>query len=719
MSVILSRRPFVRRNATPADDTRPSASLFARVIACLFAAVVAACTCADPGEGPPGIDSGPAPIADDDAYSGVYDEEELLVLPQEEGYPQLRFPRNQLVIRATEETDREQLLALLDDVDGTLIGQIPSLRIYQTKVGTTTEEELRQLLDEVSADERVDAVSYNFLLERAGPTDLDTCPVSPDNKRQFTEHTDPMDTLCELYTALEIAWGLRDAIEMRPVTIALIELGFMADGGEFDDVDISYVGPQGMVNNDVHGNAMTGLVCADNDGAGVNGVASALLGDKLHVVFSRPAGVDLHSWVLAMSRVVGSADVVVNAFYAAIDPSRVEQLDSVIADAQALSRMAMEGWPGVTFVNAAPNTGILLTQRNAFPAGARRDNMLTVGATRSYEPTRLPGTARGDLIDVSAPGEGIYVLTDDPAHIDYVDVGEASTSLAAAQVASAVALLKSVGGELSDRELRRYLLEYVGGEGLSGPIVVSGGGGVLVNYARSLLDLLFDLYGTNDWAYVMDTNEDGVADAPSSLAANLCVDFNFEVEDVGEFEFAPDADCFGQQQAISLSEDGSFLVVHVFGYDDGNSMWGTLTITPLAPEPELFQVDTLYDAGKTSEAFLLTFDAFTDRDGDCAPEFDAPGDVRVRSTALVGTFELTNCRVLERVATGEPKYLLVDLAVNAVVEALVEKPPDAHEMFTTTARGWLRSLTVRPLPPSGVFYPYIDDMCSDMDPVAD
>jgi hypothetical protein len=683
---------------------------FVWLIISLVPFALAACS---PGGGAGGGGTGGS-RAEDEAYSGGYDEEDLLAFVQDEGFPDLRFPKNQLIIKAAEATTRDQFLALLDQVGGTLIGEIPPLRSYQVQVNTTSKEELRQLYDSLETRGEVEEVTYNFILTPAGSPDFLTCPVMPDNKNMYPADADPMDALSDYYTALEIVSGMRDSISMSDVTIGLVEFGFQNAGGQFDETTIQYVlGEGGGVTNDNHGNAVTGLVCADNDGGGINGIASSFLWDKLVVAFARPRGLDIFSYAVAMAAVSASADIVLNAHFAMLGPTR-ERFSPIFVRARNLMTDAIANSPGVLFINAAPNVNTRLTEENAFPAGIRRDNTVTVGATSSESASRA-SSAYGALVDISAPGEGIFVLEGDGT-LRLVGPSENATSIAAPQVASAAALLKSVDRNLSNREVKSYLLEYVGGEGFSGPVAVSGEGGVLLNYARSLMDLLWDRYQDREWAFIMDNDENGVADGPSLLAQNLCGDFNLKVEGVGEFDVVPTADCFGQEQVFFLYANGSSMAVTLGGYDEDNYRWGMFTITTEVPIPGLFEVDTPYDIGDSADEVFAVFSAVTDRDGDCRPELGQAGDIFANASPVTGTFELTNCRVFERTADGEAKYLLVDIAINCVLDVYIQKFPDEFEEFAASAQGWIRSVVVYPLPPLATFDTYIDEMCSGQVP---
>jgi len=148
--------------------------------------------------------------------------------------------------------------------------------------------------------------------------------------------------------------------------------------------------------------------------------------------------------------------------------------------------------------------------------------------------------------------------------------------------------------------------------------------------------------------------------------------------------------------------------------DDGNSRWATLAFNSIGTTT--FAVDTPYDISPDGATFLMQVSSFTDRDGDCLADFSQPGDLKLRGKSIAGTFELSNRRVLERTANGKAKYLLVDLALSSTVDVGIEKWPGEFELLETPARGWVQSILVHPVPPTGTFVEVIDSQCSTVEP---
>jgi hypothetical protein len=678
----------------------------------------------------------------------------VLTVVQGDGYPDLQFPKNQLLIQTTDTTSRDQFLSLLDEIGGTLIGQIPSINTYQVRVSSKNKEELDQLKETFKGHSEIMRVAYNLIFTHAasfdvagtkttskdeldqlseafkrrsemlqldnncisahaGSLDFSTCPVMPDNKQMYPDHDDPFDTLCDYYTALEIVAGLRDSIPMSPVTIGLNAAGYNEANGQFDDIIIEIVGPdrdEPLVPSDLFGNAIAGIVCADNDGSLVNGIASSFLGDKLRVVIAPHRDDDGFSYISAMIVLSTNADIVLNTFFTSNDP------DTTVGDAdmdtvRLFISEAIEASPDVFFINLAP-PGIP-TDENTLPSGIRRDNTLTVGATLPEWPPKSHPDYYG-LIDTSAPGEGFYVVAPDYNSCNKIARAYNSSYFATAQVASAVALLKSVGGNhLTQRELKRYLLEYIGGEGYTGPVEVDGEGGVMLNYARSLTDLLWDMYQDTSWGpYIMDWNENEVHDDPYAIAKALCKEFNLEVEDIGTFTINdPPIDCY--DTSFILAEDGSSMLITLNGYDDDRKLGGGFSIATPTPVPSLFAVDTPYSIGGDFGQFLIRFSAHTDWETDCNPDFEKTGDFFFTGYPITGAIEFTNCRVAERTNSGEPKSLFVDMSISCMLNLLKQEYPLEVAEVTSFAQGWFRSLYVMPLQPLGTFDAYIDEMCSE------
>lgn len=638
---------------------------------------------------------------EDETYIGNYNPGDLITVVQEEGYPDIQFPRNQLLIQVAEGITRDQTLTIIDQIGGTLIGQIPTVGIYQVTVRTTSKEELDQIRDSLKVRSEITGVSYNLLCTQAG-IDFSRCPVMPDLRVVFEE--DNAFDLCNYYTALEIVAGLRDAISMSRVTIGLNEYGYNPSNGEFDDVTILNVSPDGVSLNpdDAHGNAIAGVICADNDGNinGINGIASSFLENKLEVVMSSPANDSVVAYMASMHQLALNADIVVNALYAG-----PFALDDDYNDGVSMCKSIIQLYPNVFFVNAAPNLNLAVTPANSLPAGIRSDNTITVSAASIEDPgERMEDAGWGYGVAISAPGQ--VPIIDSGGHFD-VGIG---TSFAAAQVASATALLKSVGrNHLSNSEIKQYLMPF-----LSTP--VEPGGGVLLDYSNSLVDLLWDMYQEQPWAVrVMDWNEDGICDPHSSIIARLCEEVNFEVEELDDFTVHPDVPCGNVTNAIFLNESGTNIVIDFWAHSE-DSNFALVNFNTVSYAERLFEQafkEHLTICSDDCDVWMQ-LRVCPDPERDCACNVQSATGVDYNGYADSGTLKITRCQVSERTPQGEPRSLFIDMYFDCTIQGMVQYYPDEPEFLTTDASGWIRSVTVRPLSPLGTFDEYIDELCSEI-----
>lgn len=633
---------------------------------------------------------------EDEVYSGDYREAELITITQEDGYPEIQFPKNQLIVKAADGVTREQLLEVLDEVGATLIGQIPSKGFYQLKVKATDKDTLDQIKTALKSQPEIEGVGYNPLCQQAGFDNR--CPVEPDNKLNLA--TDSFQH-SQYLTALEIVEGLRDVIPMSRVTVGLLERGYNdRTNPEFDDTLIFDVSePDAPLDRlCIHGNAMTGLICADNDGSGVNGIASSFLQEHLIVYMARPLNESLFAYQTAIDYLTDVADIIINTWFVSLSPASEEDF----SDLFDMYNDLIYGSPWSLFINAVPFENVLVTARNSLPVGILYDNTITVSAHNPDDPTtKLDGAGYGNLVEISANG---IVNTTSPSGSVMLNYGPC---YAAAQVASAAALLKSVGGNYLDvREVKQLLLESTFGGQLVQPSA-----GVLLSYSYPLADLLWEMYQNESWApHVMDWDGDDLHDTPDQMAESLCEETNVTVDEFGEFTIDPSTPCGTNPNAFVLYTDGSIINISFRG--TGDALYIGIMISTLDPFPGLFAINEPYALGE-DYPLNLGIHVCTDKNLDCIPDTD-PGDFQFTSTALMGTMEITSCQVSERNSQGKPTYLMVDIYFECLLDGYyqVYEPFTIKEM-SSMASGWIRRAIVKPLPPLGFFDDYIDEMCSE------
>ena len=100
----------------------------------------------------------------DAPYTSGYDPAKLVTIQQAEGYPDIQFPVNQLVVYTEEGMTRQEFLNLIDKMkDIKLIGQVPSIGFYQLEVKAQTTAELDQVMASLRAVEGIEGATYNLL----------------------------------------------------------------------------------------------------------------------------------------------------------------------------------------------------------------------------------------------------------------------------------------------------------------------------------------------------------------------------------------------------------------------------------------------------------------------------------------------------------------------------------------------------------------------------
>ena len=107
---------------------------------------------------------------------------------------------------------------------------------------------------------------------------------------------------------------------------------------------------------------------------------------------------------------------------------------------------------GALLVCAAGNSGRDVDVQPAYPASFDDPNVLSVGAT-AHDGSLTAGSNRGQSVDIAAPGEGIVSTARGDGY-----ERDSGTSMAAATVAGALALMSAAAPDLDAGELRDALL---------------------------------------------------------------------------------------------------------------------------------------------------------------------------------------------------------------------------------------------------------------------
>ncbi len=273
-------------------------------------------------------------------------------------------------------------------------------------------------------------------------------------------------------SAVVVRRRLRGHASGRGVTVALVDTGLDADHARIKSRILEAVDVTGKTfTPDLHGTLLAGIIAAEaSDDSGSGGIAP---GAQLLAVKAchpdAPRAMEAQCWSLALAKgmdlAIQKGARVINLAIAGPKDRLLPRLVDV-----AVSR-------GSFVVAAAGNDGP--AGLPAFPAAL--DNVAAATAVDAHE--RLyPRATRGSFVDLSAPG--VEILSTAPGGKYLVSSG---TSLAAAHVAGAAALLLELWPRLTPFELQSLLEETAKDLGLPGKDPLFGSG--LVDVCRAAAKL--------------------------------------------------------------------------------------------------------------------------------------------------------------------------------------------------------------------------------------
>jgi hypothetical protein len=442
------------------------------------------------------------------------DQRTYVTLPQPEKLipdGQAQIVVNQALVRVRDGITRAQVNELARDFHARVIGQLPAAHEYQLELPTATVEELLQSLARLEADAgRVQSASPNMQLPPSEAQALLPECLAPNAVSHVAGRAQCAYASTEFHQALTVFEHFRPRMKLSPVGIGMLDTGIDLGPGrcpQFRDVRILNGGaaspPQGP--RFWHGAAVMSVI-ASHDPGGMEGIASRFLGDRLRVqmsqVYTDLATAKLRiGWLLRSNAVV---NVSANFDFGALSwwHPRQRWADQF----REWWRLTMLQNPGTLLVVAAPNDGAEL-QRNtlAVPVALDVPNAITVGGSTSCQalPVRRPragpdgGSAFGPLVEIYAPSSAIRVvvapacgLTEWPGN-----------SLAAPQVASVAAIVKSLRPDLTGAALKRVLLLHACGNENDDALLCMGNviGAAMLRLNDPVIDNVLDADGGDDF----------------------------------------------------------------------------------------------------------------------------------------------------------------------------------------------------------------------------
>jgi len=392
-----------------------------------------------------------------DSFAAPIDPDKVITAANEDGV-YVQFPINEVVIFTKDGVSTDTIKGMIESAGGTMVGQIPDYGLYQARFQTTTKEALDKIINQLSVNPSISLASYNTIAEH---TALPKYPPKADiNSLQGDQIGCPFSDI-DYIPALAIVENLKSDISFSSVSVAVIETGVDRKNSEFSHLKtLVNLGNMGAPHSkDDHGTLVLGIIAAANDGRGVNGLASRILGDKLQL-----------SLGLQLSQ--GSGYVGHFHFFSAVRRAKTHLKASIInvsavfkltKDQKNLAnKILLMKLNDILFVAAAPNSPGDIAKMNVWPGTVSYSNVITVGGTAICKPTsrwvsKEEGSAYGQGIDIAAPAESVPVIKTD----EFSSNGTADgNSLSTPMVTSLAAIIKSIDPSLKPQSIKALVVGY-------------------------------------------------------------------------------------------------------------------------------------------------------------------------------------------------------------------------------------------------------------------
>ncbi len=467
-------------------------------------------------------------VPDPEIYAAVPDPARIIsVSAVLIGAPDIQFPVDQIILLMEIDTPRANVELLAGTLGGRIVGQVPSQDFYQLEVPAETRAELDALIALAEADPDVAEASYNLL----------GLPMQCPPENDIQDHLYLDEERCPFmdigyYNAITIFDHVRPELSLNDVWVAVVDTGIQQDNGEFDDVYMLDLGSPdtSATDFDGHGTAVASLIAADNDGAGINGIASRFLGSHLMMLNAGSPSQGFADYFAAAERAMPFQPNVVNLSLGWAHYNTGIDLAAIRASWERMFRNN----PNSLFACAADNERYDLTATNYAPGGIILPNVITVGGTNLCAPDEAwASSATGPRVNIAAPARGVPTAAWHDGHAIEASNGN---SVATPLVVSLAAILKSIDPTLSPRQIRdNYLTRY----GLPTDLSVSG---ILMNMPIAIEQLLVER-GADTPASVrnlIDSDGNDRYDPPSMVINRICGGLQYSVTGYGSWDYSQD-----------------------------------------------------------------------------------------------------------------------------------------------------------------------------------
>jgi hypothetical protein len=404
-------------------------------------------------------------------------------------------PINQVCVVLAEGQSSENADNLARALGGSVVGAIEEVDAYQIETNGATEAELQAAINTARATAGVALAVPNQPVIPAAAGEIWGKRITPLEDSAYGGANGEGYELIGVQKAWDYIRGA--GLTLNPVQVGVVDTGLYAGNGQFDGgANISYTdsGAQlsgaepitysdGSTGSDPaggHGTGINTIIGSDEDDGGPVGIASVMGGnltisntnmyttpygygaaptspdpsDPSKVVWTDGSSYSFSDLAAIMSQ-VNSGSQVINLSWGPKDFTKVDPQTAAIYK-DFFQKLHAKN-PKIVFVAAAGNEGKAMNGDNYFPAGFNIPNLITVGNTNNDGSMFADSNTKTANFEVtlSAPGEQ-SVRGYDPS-TGQVTASGGGSSMAAPQVAAAVALLQSLNPELDAAQIKQIL----------------------------------------------------------------------------------------------------------------------------------------------------------------------------------------------------------------------------------------------------------------------
>jgi subtilisin family serine protease len=479
------------------------------------------------------------------------------------------FPVNQVIVMLKAGSPVAAAEKVARQLGGKLVGQIPEAAIYQLEVPAQTIDDLTTFFRKAEKLPTVVSATYNLGGELGAGcvADCDVNATLADNEERCAFQD------IGFFQALTVFEQLQSSIVLHPVTVGVIDSGVdLTQGVELQELyssgRLTSLMPNetlqdtaaNLIGKEYHGTKVCSLIAARENDTGISGLASELIGNKLHLAVGSvfpPTGpqpvakgiTQMRALVMIANAARAGASVVNMSLGWDLDPNTPDDTKVLLGFERLISL-----YSEVLIVAAAGNKGRFVYPDTRVPAGLELDNVIGVAATAQCTPGEIASFSNfgsQDVIQLAAPGESVPV-TDPLGTV----VAISGTSFSTPVVTALAAVLFSLNPALTPSDVRSMMMGS-GGAGWYMPWAAKGSDHWYprLHFAYTLFQYFFDHATAQGLRDLVTDPHSGVSLWPAAFVmARLCGELSYNVsgEGVNRTEMSPWEDMFVSDEASGV-----------------------------------------------------------------------------------------------------------------------------------------------------------------------